>query len=141
MTNSTAERCEAVVSICLDLLLSSRFSDWVNHPLNTDAPVFEQDDVTTWRGLGPVSLAGLAAFNLFSALVGIVLPLIERFNAGDLKDLAGNAAGGGNHNTSSTSERFSQRIEENRSGKPPHEAALVAIDRNKTTNDRFVCCL
>lgn len=62
--------------------------------MNTDAPVFEQYDVTTWEGLGPVSLAGLAAFNLFSALVGIVLPLIERFNAGDLKDLAGNAAGG-----------------------------------------------
>lgn len=45
------------------------------HPWNTDASVFEQDDVTTWQGLELVSLAALAAPNLFFAVVGIVLPL------------------------------------------------------------------
>lgn len=79
MRNSTVQICEALVNICLEFLFTSRFCGvglGLLHPLNTDASVFEQDDVTTWQGLRLVSQAGLGALNLFFALVGIVFLLI-----------------------------------------------------------------
>lgn len=58
MSNSSVQICEYLPGFPVLLQVV-----WIiiglgpSHPLNTDASVFERDDVTTWQGLRLVSLA------------------------------------------------------------------------------------